>query len=114
MSSYQFLDAPKGNYKHEIHIHGPNGNFGFGLHSTSPIEGVWSILKSNIKKIYNYVPSKNLVLFLKEAEMPYNLRKFSNLEKETEFKSIMEYLYDTCDYDLYDLDELSDNINYSY
>ena len=48
MSSYQFLDAPKGNYKHEIHIHGPNGNFGFGLHSTSPIEGVWSILKSNI------------------------------------------------------------------
>ena len=48
------LDAPNSNYKHEIHIHGPNGNFGFGLHSTSPIEGVWSILKSNIKKIYNY------------------------------------------------------------
>jgi len=44
------------------------------------------------KKIYSYIPSKNFVLFLREAKMRYNLRKFSNLEKETEFKSIMEYL----------------------
>ncbi len=63
------------------------------------------------KKIYSYIPSKNFVLFLREAKMRYNLRKFSNLEKETEFKSIMEYLQETCDYDLYDLDELSDNNN---
>ena len=28
--SYRFLDDINSQYRHEIHVHGPNGNFGFG------------------------------------------------------------------------------------
>ena len=35
--TYQFLDHS--NYVHEVHIHGPNGNFGFVFHSTSKYRG---------------------------------------------------------------------------
>jgi hypothetical protein len=54
-SAYNFLDDS--NYIHEVHIHGPQGNFGFGLHSTSHIEGIWGTLKTKINKIYNCIPT---------------------------------------------------------
>ncbi len=34
-SAYKFLD--NNNYIHEVHVHGPNGNFGFDNHSISHI-----------------------------------------------------------------------------
>ena len=49
-SSYQILDRNDSHYLHEVHIHGPQGSFGFGAHSTSIIEGTWGTLKSWIKK----------------------------------------------------------------
>ena len=50
-SAYNFFDN-NSHYYHEIqiHVHGPNGQFGFGQYSTSHIEGVWSLLKKQIKK----------------------------------------------------------------
>ena len=39
-TSYGFLDLTNSNYTHEAYIHGPNGNFGFGEHSTGYIEVV--------------------------------------------------------------------------
>lgn len=66
--SYNFLDNTNSEYEHKVHIHGPMGNFGLGLHSTSFIEGVWGIVKNNIKKIYNSIPDDNLILFLREGE----------------------------------------------
>ena len=48
--AYNFLDAEDVNYTHEIHLQGPNGNFGLGQHSTSLIEGIWSIIKYYIGK----------------------------------------------------------------
>lgn len=31
---YGFLDNPNSNYNHGTHVHSPEGNFGFGSHST--------------------------------------------------------------------------------
>ena len=60
-SAYNFLDDS--NYIHEVHIHGPQRNFGFGLHSTSHIEGIWGTLKTKKTKIYNCIPADNFILF---------------------------------------------------
>ena len=67
-SSYQFLDDPNFENEHEVHVHGPSINFGFGSHSTSHIEGIWGTIKEYIKKIYNYIPCKNFIFYLREAE----------------------------------------------
>ena len=101
-------------YHHEVHRHGPNGNFGFGSHSTSHIEGVWGTLKDNIRKIYTKIPSKNFILYLKEAEMRYIMRDYSNKEKEHKIIEIFEYLYNTVSFDLYDLEEIEDPFAYDY
>ena len=42
-SSYQFLDRNDSHYLYEGHIHGPQGNFGFGAHFLSIIEGLWEL-----------------------------------------------------------------------
>ena len=60
-SAYNFLDDS--NYNHEVHIHGPHGNFGFGLHSTSHIEGIWGTFKNKFTKIYNCIPAEILYYF---------------------------------------------------
>ena len=39
-SGYGFLDTDDAEYDHEIHVHGPGWNFGFGGHSTGHIEGI--------------------------------------------------------------------------
>ena len=71
-NSYNFLNNNI-NYTHETHNHGA-GDFGNGLHSTSHIENLWANLKKIITKIYGVMPQKNFILFLKEAELRYNLR----------------------------------------
>ena len=110
-SAYQFLDHS--NYVHEVHIHGPNGNFGFCFLSTSHIEGLWGTLKSIINKIYNCVPCDNFILFLREAEFRYKLNRLANYEdKEKKIIDVLEYLYNTVNYEFYDMDELLDNNDY--
>ena len=113
-SSYDFLDIDDAEYDHVVHVHGPGGNFGFGQHSTSHIEGIWGTVKSYITRIYNKITDSNFILFLREAELKYRLRDKSYIEKETELKEIFKYVYESCDYQLYTLEELSDNNNYDY
>ena len=110
-ASYQFLNDPNCNYKHETHIHGPSGNFGFGLHSTNITEGVWGTDKQYIKKIYNYIPDENFVLFLREGEFRYNIGSLNNPEKERKIIEIFKYLFESSNYDLYDDEKLNDNDN---
>jgi len=109
--AYNFFDDDNANYNHEVHMHGPQGNFGFGEHLTSHIEGVWDILKDNIRKVYTKITSKNFILFLHEAEMGYIMRDLTNKKKILE---IFEYLYNTVNFELYDLDELEDPFAYDY
>ena len=108
------MDNDDVNYNHEVHIHGLQGNFGLGEHSTSHIEGLWGILKGNIRKVYTKIPSKNFILFLCEAEMRYIMRDLTNKEKEQKILEIFEYLYNTVNFELYDLDELEDAFAYDY
>ena len=55
--TYRFLDKDDSLFIHEVYIHGPKGNFGLGIHSTSHIEVLWGTLKNKIKSIYNYILS---------------------------------------------------------
>ena len=73
-------------YTHETFSHGPNGNFGFGVHFSNQIESVWSTLQAYIKRIYIIIPDDNFILFLREAEMWYRFRNKSNEDIEKEFK----------------------------
>ena len=41
---------------------------GSGTHSTSHIENLWANLKYQIKSIYNKIPNKNFIYFLRESE----------------------------------------------
>jgi hypothetical protein len=51
----------------EVHSHG-EGDFGFGLSSTSHVEALWNQLKYKIKKLYSSIPSINYLYFLRKAE----------------------------------------------
>ena len=42
------------------------------------------------------------------------VQDLSNSEIEKEVKDIMEYIYNTCDFELYDINELEENDNYDY
>ena len=97
-----------------MHIHGLGGNFGFGQHSTIHIEGIFGTVKLYITRIYNKLPDSNFILFLRDAELRYLLRYKSYIEKETELKEIFKYVFESIDYQLYALEELSDNNNYDY
>ena len=108
--SYNFLTRNDSNYVHEVH----SGNFGFGVHSTSIIEGAWGTLKGILKRIYGYIPADNFILFLREAEFRFILSKVSHKEKESKIIDMLSYLYDTVEYELYDNEELMDNDNYDY
>ena len=63
--SYNFLDSPNVNYSHKVHVHGRNGLYGLGIYSTSAIKGLWGTLRNNITKIYNSIPSKDFILYLR-------------------------------------------------
>ena len=81
-SGYDFLDTDDTEYDHEVHVHGYGGNFGFGQHSTSYIEGIWGTVKSYITRIYNKIPDLNFILFLREADLSYRLRDKAILKKK--------------------------------
>ena len=77
--------------------------------------GLKGILDSvNIRKVYTKIPSKNFILFLREAEMCYIMRDLTYKEKEKKNLEISEYLYNTVNFDLYDLEELEDVFAYDY
>ena len=46
--------------------------------------------------------------------MSYIMDKFTNKEKEDKLIEIFENLYNNCDFDLYDMDALADNVAYNY
>ena len=62
---YSFLEDE--GYIHDEHNHG-GGDFGFGISSTSHIKSLWHNLKDSITNIYNMIPSRNFVSFLRESE----------------------------------------------
>ena len=86
-NAYNFLDDS--NYIHEVHIHGPQGNFCLGLHSINLILrkfGVYSKLKK-LKYIIAYLLT--IYTFLREAEFRYILSKLDDDKKE---KKLLIYL----------------------
>lgn len=76
---------------HHTHNHG-NGDFGYGLDSTSHTESLWANIKSLIKSIYNVIPSENIKLFLKEGEFRRTVKKFKNGAFIKEFEEILLYI----------------------
>ena len=46
--------------------------------------------------------------------MRYIMSKMTNSEKEEKFIEIMEYLFTTVNFELYDIEELIDSNNYDY
>ena len=65
---YSFINQANSGYQHLSFNHG-HVLFGEGINTTSHIERFWAFLKSTLKKIYHYIPSKNLIFFLKETEL---------------------------------------------
>lgn len=106
--AYNFLDDDNVKYNHEVHISGYNWNFGFDSHSTPHIEGVWGTLKDNIKKIYYNTFEKFYIIFKGGWNPIYIMNYYSNKEKENKLIGIFEYLYNTVNFDLYDLEEIED------
>jgi len=99
---YNFLGRENSGYIHNIVNHS-NGIFGL----TSKIEGIWSELKTIIKKIYNWIHGINFGLFFPEAEYRRNIRNLNNREKLNNFASVissisLEFLLD--EKDQYDID----------
>lgn len=94
-SGYQFIDGLNG-FTRITHNHGA-GDFGYGLASTSHIEGLWSILKSKIKDSYHIIPSKKFISFLREAEFKVKNRHLSSDEMIKEFSDTYEFLLNTDD-----------------
>ena len=66
--AYNFLDKKNSHYYHEVHVYCPIGQFEFGKYNISHIEGVWSLLKRQIKKLYSQIPNKNFLLFLEKLK----------------------------------------------
>ena len=88
--SYDYLDEPDSDYIRYKHNHG-QGDFGYGLESTSHIEGLWANLQAIIKNTYRVMPHGNLLKFIKEAEFKFKLR---NLNDELKIKEIFNvYLF---------------------
>ena len=56
--------------------------------------------------------TNNFILFLREAEFRYILSKLDDDAKEKKIIDVFEYLYNTVNFNFYDLDELNDNNDY--
>ena len=88
--SYDYLDEHDSDYTSYRHNHG-QGDFGYGLESTSHIEGLWANLQAIIKNTYRVMPHRNLLKFIKEAEFKFKLR---NLNAELKMKELFDvYLF---------------------
>ena len=92
-------------YQHLSFNHG-HGNFGEGINTTSHIESFWAFLKNTIKKIYHCIPSRNLILFIKEAELRYLLRAKNNIEILSYLEKIFKYCYNNLSFNFCSEDEL--------
>jgi len=68
-----------------IYIYTAGGDFGLGLNSSSHIKSIWSQLKATIKKIYNVIPKKNLLYFIREGEWRIKNKNKTFAEKIDEF-----------------------------
>ena len=104
---YSWLDNVDSGYTHHVHNHG-HGDFGEALDSTSHVEQLWNNLKSIIKKIYFFIPNNNFVLYLRESEWRRNQKKFdSNKNIMTSFEETLQYIDNSGNINLYDIDYLS-------
>ena len=114
-SGYSFLDnADFSVWEHETHNHGA-GDFGFETHSTSHIENLWSNLKYQIKSIYNKIPNKNFIYFLRESEFRLLLsKKKSNEDKLKFFQKCVKIVYELNEFDFYSDEEIYSFDNYGY
>ena len=84
------MDEHDSDYTSYRHNHG-QGDFGYGLESTSHIEGLWANLQAIIKNTYRVMPHRNLLKFIKEAEFKFKLR---NLNAELKMKELFDvYLF---------------------
>ena len=82
-----------------------DGQFGFGISSTSFIESLWHALKSKILGIYKHIPSKYFVSYLREAEFKVKNANKNYDEKMKEFTdcylhnvNIMDVFIESGDY----------------
>ena len=91
---YSFLED-EGNIRDEHNHEG--GDFGFGISSTSHIESLWHNLKDSITKIYNMIPSRNFISFLRESEWRNKNRSKNREDKIKEFFSCYQLVWDVND-----------------
>ena len=80
----RWLSPNDSGYLHITHIQA-QGHFGYGAESTSNIESVWANLKSIIKRIYNFIPHQNFILYLRESKFRRNI---SHLNYDMKIKEI--------------------------
>ena len=107
MGGYLFLNDVNLGYQHLSHNHG-GGDFGYGNQSKSHIESILGILKAKIKSVYNIIPSKNLLHFVRETEFKYKNRLKTNDEKLIEFLERWKPLHILSDEEYVHNDFLSD------
>ena len=105
-SFYNWLDNPRNGYEHSVHnlVHCV---FSAGVDSTIHIEQLWHNLKHIITSIYYIIPSRNFILFLREAEFRRNTKKFSNNSLSKDFETVCIYINNIEGNKFYDLDFLN-------
>ena len=107
---YSFLEDE--GYIRDEHNHG-GGDFGFGISSISHIESLWHNLKDSITKIYNMIPSRNFISFLRESEWRIKNRSKNWEDKIKEFFSCYQLVCDVNDFFLASDEFLKDSdMNY--
>jgi len=89
--AYNFLGQNDSGYINIQHNHNQQ-TFGQGIISASHIESIWSNIKSKIKSVYNVIPGKNLMKFLREAEYKYKLRDKNYDEKMNDLFECWKFL----------------------
>ena len=104
-TGYNWISNIEYGYIHSVHNHG-HGDFGLGLDSTSNIENIWAYLKSLIKRIYNNIPIKNFILFLREEEFRRSINNLTNNQKYYECLDILNYISNIGIDNLYPLETL--------
>ena len=94
-------------YNHIKHIHGRH-DFCSGNESTSYIEIIWGIFKDMITRYHNALNADNFAFFLRKLEFRYNTRDMNSKCKLKELNEILEFCYSTCNYEFYEINELSE------
>ena len=65
--AYNFIGENDSGHIHIQYNHN-QGAFGQGIISASCIESIWYTIKNKIKSVYNIIPRKYLMKFIREAE----------------------------------------------